>query len=120
MSYGEDGGWLAGKPAAVASAFGKGRITYIGATMDTDLTRAFVSKELEKSGVGSILRGLPSNVELMERSGLHGAKAWILINHAEIEQKADLGQEMTDLLTGKTESTADLPAHGVAVFLEAH
>ncbi len=43
-------GWLTDKPAALTRAYGKGTITYIGATLDPKLMLATVDTMLHESG----------------------------------------------------------------------
>lgn len=111
----DSNGWLTGHPAALSRAYGKGTITYVGATLDRKLMQSFVLNVLQSAGVRPILAGLPSGVELMQRSGLNH-RVWIIINHNTTAELIDTRQPGTDLLTGKQESTLLLPPHGVAVF----
>jgi beta-galactosidase len=111
----DSNGWLAGQPAALSHTYGTGTITYLGATLDPKLMQAFVDDELQQAQVRPILPGLPSGVELMQRSSpTH--RIWILINHNATSEPIDTHNPGTDLLTGKQDPTINLTPHGVAVF----
>jgi len=116
MTYAATAGWLANKPAAIEHKYGKGSITYIGATLDSGLMKSVVFSVLHMAGVEPILPGVPTEVELMERSSPGGAKIWIFINHGAGTQRVETRQEGTELLTGKTGQSIELPSHGVAVY----
>lgn len=118
MTYaaqGDSNAWLAGHPAALSRAYGKGTITYVGATLDPKLMQSFVANVLQSADVHPILTGLPAGVELMQRTGLDH-RVWIIINHNTTAEQIETQQPGTDLLTGKRETTLLLPPHGVAVF----
>jgi beta-galactosidase len=108
--------WFAGKPAALTHTFGKGTITYIGATLDAPLMHSLVASTLSSAGVQPILPNFPPEVELMQRSGSNGGRMWILINHGISPQTIDLPHPQTDLLTGKQSAAFSLAPHGVLVF----
>ena len=55
LRYGASNGWLDGQPAAISRAYGKGRITYIGASLDGEVMTAAARWITEKSGVKPIL-----------------------------------------------------------------
>ncbi len=111
-------GWLAGHPAAVEHAVGKGTLTYIGAMLDPKLMQASVAQMLSTVGVAPILPDLPTGVELMQRSAPGHRPVWILINHTSTPQHIALPHGMNNLLQEQGAATAaaiDLNAHGVAV-----
>jgi beta-galactosidase len=118
MTYGESDtpSWLAGKPAALEHTFGKGTITYVGATLDPALMHALVASTLTAAGVEPILANLPAEVELMQRSSPNGSRIWILINHGTTPRAIDTGHDGVDLLTGKQDQHTTLAPHSVAVF----
>jgi beta-galactosidase len=117
MTYGASDGpsWFAGKPAALTHDWGKGRITYVGATLDAGLMQKLATWALDAASVKAILPGLPPGVELMERSNSKGDRVWILINHGNVPQAIDIGSGNRDLLTGEAADHLTLAAHGVAV-----
>jgi beta-galactosidase len=115
MTYGTSAGWLAGKPAALEHGYGKGSITYLGATLDPKLLKSFVAATLASNDVSATVPGLPEDVELMQRSSNHGAKIWVLINHGLTVQHITLPVSAVDLFNGSSINAIDLPAHGVVV-----
>src|SRR6185503_10720776 len=74
MTYGPSQGpsWFAGKPAALTREFGKGSITYVGATLDKGLMAKLAVWALDEGSVKPIVAGVPAGVELMERSNGKG------------------------------------------------
>jgi beta-galactosidase len=121
MSYGPSEGpsWLAGKPAALTRDWGKGRITYVGATLDAGLMQKLAAWALDGALVKPIVPGLPGGVELMERSNPKGDRVWVVINHGDAPQALDLGRGGTDLLTGAKVARITLAGHRVAVIVPA-
>jgi beta-galactosidase len=122
LTYGASNGWLDGKAAAVTRLFGKGSITYLGATLDPELLRSFVEPMLTAAGVHPLVAGLPDGVELMQRVGADGKRVWIVLNHDAIAEHVDLHTPGTNLLAtpgSASSSTFDLPPHGVAIFQPA-
>ena len=115
MTYAPSSGWLAGKPAALSHVYGRGEITYIGATLDPALLRATVDPLMSAAGVRPVLSHIPPGVELMERSADRGARIWILINHGTSAQHVELPPGAIEMLSGNAVGSIDLPAHGVAV-----
>jgi beta-galactosidase len=114
----ESSGWLANKPAALTRAYGKGTITYIGATLDPKLMRATVDVMLHEAGVQPIFPGLPDDVELMQRTSPGREAIWILINHSTELRSVVLPYTMRNLLIGGGEwtgQTLQLKPHDVAV-----
>jgi beta-galactosidase len=114
MTYAPTAGWLAGKPAAMEHAYGKGMIAYVGATLSESLLRPLVASELSAAGLKPLLSGLPEGVELMQRSDAAG-EVWILINHGLETQHVELGATVSDLLKGGSVEAVELAAHGVFV-----
>jgi beta-galactosidase len=107
--------WFAGKPAAITHAYGKGTITYVGATLDAPLMQSLVASTLASAGMKPMLPNLPPDVELMERSSERGARIWILINHGSSVHRIQLPATAIELLNGGTASAIELAPHGVAV-----
>ena len=117
LRYGKTAdGWVDDQPAAIARSVDKGSILYIGATLDPGLLHTVVDNVLREANVEPLLRGLPAEVELMQRVKPDGRRLWILINHGTTSQHIDLQHDLTDLLTNKSGKSVDLPAHGVAVY----
>jgi beta-galactosidase len=119
MSYGASDGpsWFAGKPAALTREVGKGRITYVGATLDRGLMDKLAVWALGRAAVKPILAGVPAGVELMQRVNGKGDRVWVLINHGAATQTVNAAG--VDLLTGETVTRVELAPHGVAVMQPA-
>ncbi len=117
LRYGASNGWLDGQPAAVTRRVGKGRITYVGATLDPALTAALLRRLITESGVAPVLPGLPDGVDAGLREG-GGHKVLILTNTAADPRRVTLPGPMRDLLDPGERRVVTLPRYGVAV-LEA-
>jgi len=117
LRYGKTAdGWVDHQAAGISRHVGKGSMTYVGATLDSELMSSFVARILDDAGIAPILPGLPSNVELMQRVKPSGSRVWILINHGVAPEHIGLPRELKDMLTGMAGRFIDLPAHGVAVY----
>ena len=81
LKYGKSNGWLDGQPAVVSRAYGKGRITYVGAVLDEKLTGAAMEWAAKDSGVKAVFGAVPDGVEVSRRSG-DGKNVYVLINFA--------------------------------------
>jgi beta-galactosidase len=112
-------GWLAGKPAAITHAYGKGTITYIGATLDPKLMRATVDPMLHEAGVQPLLKNIPEGVEVNVRSVAGGKPVFIVINHTDSTKPIPLPRTMHNVLTGSEAVTIELKAHDVVILTEA-
>jgi beta-galactosidase len=111
-------GWLDGQPAVLTRQVGKGRITYVGAWLDSALLDDLTTGLLEEAGVKPILPGVPEGVEVCRRSG-DRKTVLILINHDSSQQHISLSSPIRDLI-GDQESAVsalDMPPYGVAVLL---
>ncbi|GAC1430437.1 MAG: beta-galactosidase [Terriglobales bacterium] len=117
--YGKSNGWLNGQPAAITRKVGKGRITYIGAWMDTAGMKAAAQWMANISGVKAALGPAPEGVEVNPRYGERGA-VFILVNFSRAEQTIGLPSPMKDILTGSSEGSLTLPVYGVAVLTNEH
>jgi beta-galactosidase len=117
MKYGTSNGWLDGQPAVISRAYGKGRITYIGATLDDKLTTAAAEWMVKSSGVTPALGTVPDGIEVCRREG-EGKVIFILINFKQETQRVTLPHAMKALLGGANESIVELPPYGVEVLLD--
>ncbi|HWG58431.1 MAG TPA: beta-galactosidase [Candidatus Acidoferrales bacterium] len=117
MKYGAANGWLDGQPAALTRAYGKGRITYIGALLDDHLMDAAADWIVKQSGVQPVFGPVPEGIEVCRREG-NGKQVFVLINFKRDAQRFALPRPMLDVLAGAKESNVDLPAYGVAVLLD--
>jgi beta-galactosidase len=115
MSYGDGNSWLKDKPAVVERSVGRGKIVYVGATLDVAALSGLLAPLLKEKGVAPLIPDLPEEVEVMERSS--GARRiWIVENHGEKPQHVELGHVMFDVLAdGAKETVVDIAGHGVAV-----
>ena len=112
--------WFANQPAALSRTYGKGTITYIGATLDPGLMRATVDTMLHEAGIQPILSNIPEGVEVNIRSTPGGKPIFILINYTNASQHITLPHAMQSILAGHEEKTTiDLEPHDVAVLTEA-
>jgi beta-galactosidase len=120
LRYGASNGWLDGQAAAISRAFGKGRITYIGASLDGAVMNAAARWMTEKSRVKPILAvgaAEADGVEVSRRVG-GGREVFVVVNTtAEVKQMA-LPRAMKLLLAEKTASSVELPAYGVEILVE--
>lgn len=113
LRYGKANGWLDGKPAAITRAYGKGRITYLGALLDPALMMKFVDAEMADAKVAPGLT-MPAGVEAMTREG-NSRHITILVNHGATAQRITLPAPMTDVLDGIRKTDVPLAPQGVAV-----
>ena len=114
MRYGKSNGWLDDQPAAITRAYGKGKITYIGAILDEKLMKTAAEWMVKESGVGPALASVPDQVEVSLRSGA-GKRVIVLINFAQESQKVDLGRRMKMLLSDRQGESVELAPYGVEV-----
>ena len=124
LRYGPDtagaDGWLAGRPAAVEHAYGKGSLTYIGAMLDPAPMQRAVARILASAGVAPVWPGLPTGVELMQRSAAGRSPVSILVNYTDAPVSVTAPEPMRDLLSDDrtAQSTRTLAARGVAVLTQ--
>jgi beta-galactosidase len=118
LKYGKSNGWLDDQPAVVTRAYGKGRITYIGAVLDDKLTAAAAEWMVQKSGVKPIFGPVPDGVEVSRRMG-GGKQVFLLINYAPESRTVTLPRSMKQLLADKQGSKVELPQYGVEVLVDA-
>ena len=119
MKYGKSNGWLDGQPAAITRKVGKGRITYIGAWLDSSTMTQAVKWMAEDSAIDTPLPDVPAGVEVYPRYGAHGV-VYILINFAKETQTVNLPTPMNDVLQGESKQSVELPTYGVAVLAAGH
>ena len=118
MTYGASNGWLDHQPAVLTRAFGKGRITYIGALLDDNLMRAFVRWLAQVGHLTPAFGPVPENVEVCPRENAE-RRVFILLNHGKEAAQVNLPRPMRDVLAGLIRSgQLSLPPHGVAVLEE--
>lgn len=114
MRYGKSNGWLDDQPAAITRKVGKGRITYIGAFLDS-ATMAQAAKWIAAtSGLKPAFGMVPDGVDVYPRYGAHDT-VFILVNFGATKQSVILPEAMQDVLEGGTKRAISLPRFGVAV-----
>ena len=119
LKYGKSNGWLDNQPAVITRAYGKGRITYIGAILDDKLMAAAAEWMVHKSGIKPVFGPVPDGVEASRRMG-GGKQVFVLINYAQENRRVTLPHAMKLLLEDRPGDSVNLPPYGVAVLLEGH
>jgi beta-galactosidase len=115
LTYGRSGRWTDGQPAMITRQVGKGRITYLGAWLDTPTMAEVANGWLKDAGVEPKLVGVPDDVEVCERVG-RSSRVLILINHAAEVRSVTLPTSMQDVLSGTTKvGGLTLAPHDVVV-----
>jgi beta-galactosidase len=114
MRYGKSNGWLDGQPAAITRKLGKGRITYLGAWLDPKAMIEAAKWMTSISRVKAALANVPEGVEVSARSGAAGT-VYVLINFSGKAQTISLPSPMSNMLSGGTTQSVELPVYGVAV-----
>ncbi len=117
LRYGRSNGWLDEQPSVTTRAFGKGRITYIGAVLDDKLMASAAEWMTHKSGVTPVFGPVPDGVEVSRRVSA-GKQIFILINFAQENRRVALPRSMKLLLDGKWADSVDLTPYGVAIALD--
>jgi beta-galactosidase len=118
LRYGKSNGWLDDQPAAITRRVGKGRITYIGASLDAQTLAAAAQWMIKTSGVKPALGPVPAGVDVYPRSG-NGKMIYILANFGKKTETVDLPMEMTDILHERTVKRLTLQQYDVAVLQAA-
>ncbi|MGI4831700.1 MAG: beta-galactosidase [Janthinobacterium lividum] len=114
LRYGKSNGWLDNQPAAVTRQVGKGRITYIGASLDDATMQHAVAWMLADAQLSPVLPDVPAGVDVAVRSGA-GRRVTIFTNYNAQPSSISLPRPMTDILSGGQVSTVTLSQYGVAV-----
>jgi beta-galactosidase len=114
LKYGKSNGWLDDQPAVVTRAYGKGRITYIGAVLDDKLMAVAAEWMTQQSGVTGVFGPLPDGVEVSRRAG-PGKQVFVMINYAQETRRVNLPHSMKLVLGDRQGDAVDLPPYGVAV-----
>jgi beta-galactosidase len=117
LRYGKLNGWLDGRPAVLTRAYGKGHITYIGAILDDTLMNKAADWMIAQSAVTPAFGPVPDGIYVSRREG-EGKTIFVMVNFKREEQHVDLPRAMQALLAGHEETSLDLPAYGVEVFLD--
>ncbi|MDX8142457.1 beta-galactosidase [Lentzea sp. BCCO 10_0061] len=108
-------GALAGSPALTRNRCGAGDAWYLSTRLDDADYTALLSRLLDSAGVGPVLPGLPSGVEVVVRQGEDGRRWQFVLNHR--AEPVSLPDAAHDVLTGG--SVRELPPGGCAVLTGA-
>jgi beta-galactosidase len=114
LRYGKSNGWLDDQPAAITRAYGKGRISYIGAILDDKLMAAAAKWMVQQSKVTPAFGTVPEGVEVSRRVGA-GRRIFVFINFAQENRQVNLARPMKSLLANRTMESLTLPPYGVEV-----
>lgn len=114
MRYGRSNGWLDDRPAAISRKVARGKITYLGATLDPALMRGVATAWLAEAAVNSPTLNVPPGVEVCRRVG-SGREVFVLINHGAGPADVPLPPGMVDILAGGHAGKITLAPHGVSV-----
>jgi beta-galactosidase len=118
LKYGKTNGWLDDQAAVITHAYGKGRITYIGAVLDEKLMSAAADWMIRDSGVVPAFGPVPDGVEVCRRSA-GGKQVFVLINFAPEKRSMKLPRPMKSVLSDVQENSLELPQYGVAVLADS-
>jgi beta-galactosidase len=115
LSYGKSNGWLDGHPAMISRRVGKGRISYLGAVLDSTLMDRVIAWATSEAQVKPEFSPVPDGVEVCRRVGASHI-IYVLINHGGTPAQIALPAEMQDVLAGGNNVTkVRLGQQGVAV-----
>jgi beta-galactosidase len=114
LRYGKSNGWLDDQPAAVTRAYGKGRITYIGAILDNQLMNSAAGWMGKESGLAPALLRVPDGVEVSVRTG-NGKRVLVLINFSQETRKVEFGKKMKLLLQDQQAENVDIAPYDVEI-----
>ncbi|MDR3791978.1 MAG: beta-galactosidase [Terracidiphilus sp.] len=115
LHYGKSNGWLDGQPAMISRRLGKGRITYLGAVLDSELMRRVVQWATDGVQLKAEFGPKPASVEMCRRVD-KGRTIFILINHSSAPINVTLPGAMRDLLNdGRSVDGVALEPQGVSV-----
>jgi beta-galactosidase len=117
LRYGKSNGWLDDQPAVITRAYGKGRITYIGAILDDKLMTSAADWLTQKAGVTPVFGPVPEGVEVSRRLG-QGKQVFVIINYSAETREVALPRAMNLPLEGKEGNVVQLLPYGVAVALD--
>ncbi len=116
MRYGADAGWLSGQTAALVRKVGKGTVTYLGAWLDENTMRRFLTASATAADVKPLVEA-PNDVEVAERRGA-GKRVLILINHGDATRTLLLPYNTRNVLSGAAvKRSTTLAPHDVAVLI---
>lgn len=116
LRYGQDNGWLQGKPAMIERSIGRGALAYLGALLGPKLMQSTIAALAEKAGVRAAFGPLPDGVEICRRVGSSKEVVFVLINHRESDAQVQIPKGMRIVLgdvAARTNGAVVLPPQGV-------
>jgi len=117
LRYGKSNGWLDDQPAMITRRVGKGRITYLGAVLDSDLMHKVVAWTASDAQLNAEFAAVPAGVEVCRRVDANRT-VFVLINHGPAAAQVALPSAMSDVLEANRRVTSvDLQPQGVAVLV---
>ena len=99
-------------------AYGKGRITYVGAVLDEKLMTGAAEWMAKQSNVTAAFGPVPDGIEVNRRTG-DGKQVFVLLNFAPKTQKITLPRPMKSVFDGTRMTEIELETYGVAVLLDS-
>jgi len=117
LQYGKSNGWLDDQPAVLTRAYGKGRITYIGAVLDEKLMTVAAEWMIQKSGITPVFGTVPDGVEVSRRVG-PDKQVFVFVNYAQENRTVKLPRTMKLPLDGRQGDSLELPPYGVGIAVE--
>jgi len=118
LSYGPSNGWLDGQPCMITRPFGKGRITYIGAILDSNLMAAAAQWMVKTSEVTPAFGPVPDGIEVSRRVRQNSA-VFVLINFEPEKKTVPLSHAMKSLLDQQEVKQVELERYGVSILLDS-
>ncbi len=117
--YGESNGWLDGQAAITHHPYGKGMVTYVGASLDEGSLERELWSILQEAGIRPVM-STPVGVEACRRLGKDGEEITILVNHSRMAQRVPLPWPAREhILLRTVVKGITLEPYGVAVLTHA-
>lgn len=114
LRYGKSNGWLDGQPAMITRRVGEGRISYLGAVLDSALMDRVMARATGDAKLAPEFGPVPDGVEVCRRVGANHT-VFILINHGSAPAEVALPGAMQNVLDGGSVAQLRLEPQGVAV-----
>ena len=114
LAYAPRDGFLDGQAGVVTRRVGKGRVTYVGAWLNTSSMAKVVAWAARQAGAKPLLARVPAGVEVAARQGPAG-RVTVAINWNETPRTLALPGPEQDAIDGRVKRTLTLPPRGVAV-----
>lgn len=115
MRYGKSNGWLDGQPAMITRVAGKGRISYLGTLLNSDLMEWMIRWAADDAGLTPEFPNAPEGIEVSRRVG-KDRTVFIVINHDRDSRTVAVPAGLRDILHhNQVGSSIVLEPQGVAV-----